>query len=292
MEENSAESAESLGQYLDLITEASKETPPSPNHSPSDEPRTFWFRGQADVSWKLIPFIQREFKGLLSHPKQFHEKERMYCNDFQHSASVFLENKPDLDDFPAWLTLMQHYGLPTRLLDWSQSALFALYFAIVNDTVLDDPEHKKQLPDGTVWLLDPLSLNTFAALEEPAYLYHMEHKNVRAVVRSAFRTTVDPGWEEHQKTIVACYATLCDRRVANQQSAFTVHSTLKPLKDIATEWEESHPDRPLLQRIIIPGPAKYHILDELYMSGITHRTVFPDLEHVARDIRRYYGKMG
>ena len=51
----------------------------------------------------------------------------------------------------SWLTLMQHYGLPTRLLDWSESPLVALYFALSSD------EDAKA--DAAVWVLNPMKLN-------------------------------------------------------------------------------------------------------------------------------------
>lgn len=50
-------------------------------------------------------------------------------------------------EFPAWLFLMQHYGLPTRLLDWSESLLTASFFAVFN--------HREHEHSGCVWVLNP-----------------------------------------------------------------------------------------------------------------------------------------
>ena len=281
----------SMAEYLDAI------------HHLSAGRRTIWYRGQTEA-WGPQPRVFREFNRqyVAADLEGVHERERWYNNDFQHAASVFLETKPPLDDFSGWLTLMQHYGLPTRLLDWSRSALFALYFAIVNQAVLDHPKQHNQLPDGVIWLLDPFALNDYAHLEDHPYLYHMEHWTIRYVVYSAFRRGIHRDfwvnadekarlkeWKRYQETVVACHATQCDRRVANQQSAFTVHSSLKPLEDIATEWLLRNPTSPpLLSKVVIPGEIKYLLLDDLYRSGITHSTVFPDLQHVALDIRRHY----
>ena len=261
-----------------------------------------WFRGQTKACWPVQPSIQREFEDFLSDRKEFHEHERYYTNDFQHTASVFLSEKPALDDFSSWLTLMQHYGLPTRLLDWSRSALFALYFAIVDQSYINDIRYEVPLVDGAVWLLNPFMLNVFAQLEPHPYLYHMEHWTIRYVVHSAFRSGLDrefradqdyrtrsKAWGKFQDCVVACYATQCDPRVANQQSAFTVHSSLRPLEEIDAELRASGRS-PLLEKIIIPADCKPEMAEALYMSGITHSTVFPDLEHVALDIRRFYGK--
>ncbi len=183
-----------------------------------------WFRGQdsieqPDGSWKLIPKLQR-FVSIGDERKYF-ETESAINNDFQSRASVFFESKPDTSDFASWLTLMQHYGFPTRLLDWSRSPLYALFFATADHT-LDDR-------DACIWILNPGLLNGYAHLEDKPYLYHMGHKKVIEVLWPAFRVT---DYSKDKK-----------RRIFNQ----------------------------------------------LYDSGITHSVVFPDLEHVSKDVQRLYG---
>jgi hypothetical protein len=63
-----------------------------------------------------------------------------------------LAKTPDPDDYFGWLFLAQHYGLPTRLLDWSESPLVALYFAVTEG-------HEDH--DGCVWALWPGGLNSY-----------------------------------------------------------------------------------------------------------------------------------
>ncbi|MDR1564667.1 MAG: FRG domain-containing protein [Oscillospiraceae bacterium] len=95
------------------------------------ECKYFWYRGHGVADWPLIPGIQRSLKEFDTLDK-FYTHERYSTNNFQSYASSFLQNKPAMDDFSAWLTIMQHYGLHTRLLDWSRSPLYALYFATQN----------------------------------------------------------------------------------------------------------------------------------------------------------------
>jgi hypothetical protein len=231
-----------------------------------------WFRGHSNKDYKLIPGIQRFYeKG--SSAEKFHEKERYITNDYQSRASSLLREKPSLDDFSAWITLMQHYGLPTRLLDWSRSPLYALYFATL-------PDNKPQKTDACVWIIDPFELNGYAGLEKETYIYHMQHKIVKNVIRSAFRSYSIPGYDDK---IVACYATEADGRVHSQQSAFTVHSSLTQLSEM-NELTNGN----LLSQIMIPKERKDGIFMALYELGITHSNVFPDLEHVALDIRTKY----
>ena len=82
------------------------------------------WRGQ-ERDWPLIPGIYREGR---------EENELDITNRFRQGASPRFTNCPARDDYQSWLFLMQHHRLPTRLLDWSQSALTSLFFAAMPKT--------------------------------------------------------------------------------------------------------------------------------------------------------------
>ena len=260
------------------------------------EKKHLWYRGHGDIDWPLIPSIQRSLKDFDS-PDEFYRCERYSTNNFQSYASSLLQNKPAMDDFSAWLTLMQHYGLHTRLLDWSRSPLYALYFATHNY----EKHHNK---DACIWMISPYIINKYSNLERKTYAYyHMQHKTAKDVVYTAFREYFPPEdcstlsskerslharYMKDNDAILACFATETDPRVFNQQSVFTIHSTLRRLTsihdEIKKEWDEEW-DKELLIQIVIPAQKKKDIFRELSYCGITHSNVFPDLEHVAMDIR-------
>lgn len=89
------------------------------------------FRGQANSEWGLTPGIERLLPTRCKWPGQafFSQMEKMAQDDFKRGVHHFLEH----DDLPstdlAWLSLMQHHGTPTRLLDFTQSPFVSLYFA-------------------------------------------------------------------------------------------------------------------------------------------------------------------
>jgi hypothetical protein len=272
-------SISSLGEYIELIYSIRNDSSNENGETPH-----LWFRGHSDYKWKLIPAIQR----ILGHlgSSEFFNRQREMNTDFQSRASLFLETKPDMNDFSSWLQIMQHYGFPTRLLDWSRSPLYALYFATC--------DRKHDNVDGCIFILSPGLLNEYADLERRIYIYHMHHGRVKEIVYSAFKgfDRNDPEevakWGKYDEKIVACYATQKDARVFNQQSAFTVHNSLCSLTDISDEiYSKSH--NYLLQRIIITSVDKKRIFDQLFLSGITHSTVLPDVENLTKDIKRIYG---
>jgi hypothetical protein len=108
-----------------------------------------WFRGQGVSAWYLEPKLLRGAAGL---------SETHFINRFKQKASFLLDKAP-LGEFD-WLFLMQHYGMLTRLLDWSESPLVGLYFAV------EEEDHHGE--DGALWCLMPTILNSKSNYR-PAY---------------------------------------------------------------------------------------------------------------------------
>ena len=88
------------------------------------------FRGQTDVSWELLPSIDRDGayyqRRLASYSREQHE--RWLLDQFRNYALPYVDQ--GIENEWEWLALGQHHGLPTRLLDWSLNPLVALFFAI------------------------------------------------------------------------------------------------------------------------------------------------------------------
>lgn len=92
-------------------------------------PEADFFRGQSSSEYKLVPSIGRRFKdGQESVLKQY---EKEIFEDFKRKYSMYTDVRPKNDK--EFLFLAQHYGLPTRLLDWTYNPLIALYFACLSN---------------------------------------------------------------------------------------------------------------------------------------------------------------
>lgn len=232
-----------------------------------DNKRSLWYRGHGVRSWNLAPpILRKENKETI--------KESNINYYFQVYASSFMEAMPDPEDYSSWITLMQHYGLPTRLLDWSRSPLLAAFFAVFNDKHLQE--------EGCIWLLDPLELNEYESEGEEILLYHMQHNIMRDLIYPAFKN--EPQTELYKKfckdKVFASYPAVKNIRVHLQQSAFTVHNSERTLIEIA----DANRSDTMLQELKIPAKSKPMIKKELVACGIIPSMVYPDLEHVAQDI--------
>lgn len=107
-----------------------------------------WFRGHGKIIGELTPGIFRD----NFPPDQLRLRKDIefeLITKFKLNAPSLESNLPDYEDHVSWLFLMQHHGLPTRLLDWTESVLVALYFAV--------SENKKV--DGELWAMYPDALN-------------------------------------------------------------------------------------------------------------------------------------
>lgn len=228
---------------------------------------TPFYRGHRRYDWELIPAVfRRNCKG----------DELSMMNNFRGSAPVRYANSPDEQDCCRWLSLAQHYGLPTRLLDWTLSPLVAAYFATEPDAV--DDEYP-----GRIWVLNASKLNEMTSTSPGLLLtFSMQNKEVEELVKPAFDDDfASPG------KVIAVLPPEHDMRHFSQQSVFTLHGDGKSLEDWRAELipnEAEH--RKLMMCTALPPKAKTEIRGDLERLGIHEASLFPDLANLARYIAR------
>jgi hypothetical protein len=213
-----------------------------------------WYRGHSTQDWKLVPGFHR-----LTKPAS----EKDCINKFRQNANLLVEQLPRTDF--DWLFVMQHYGVPTRLLDWTESPLVGLYFAVAG--------HPKA--DAALWVLKPIQLNiqTTAKADEAKFIPSFEDdqlKNYSTIaVEQGNLTGILP---------IAVIATRNTARIQAQLGVFTIHhSTKTPVEAIGNTKH--------VAKYTIPASAKAKIQEDLSLLGFTKFQVFPELASIGDNIR-------
>jgi hypothetical protein len=165
---------------------------------------------------------------------------------------------------------MQHYRLPTRLLDWSESPLVAAYFASEQDPALRDHADKVQDQDAALFAISPYVLNETQFGRRVLFL--PDDELPLACINSAFdrKHPDDP-------RILAIRPSEVDSRLMVQLSVFTLHGAGMAIEDLPGYSD-------LIVKWVIPAASKRKIRQELRMLGTRESSLFPDLEHLALDV--------
>jgi len=221
----------------------------------------WWFRGHAAAAWELRPGIHRGYSL---------QQERYMAQEFRMRAGLRHGRVPPYEDYAGWLSLMQHYGLPTRLLDWSRSPLIAAFFAA--EPAMAHVATAAET-EACIWALAPGALNESQGYEP--LLYPLSGYKLRDLLRPAFRGDQGP------ERIVAAMPIESDMRMVTQLGAFTIHGSSACLDQFegADEW---------LRRLVVPADAVPRIAEELEHLGVTLSGLFPDLGNLARELKARY----
>lgn len=194
----------------------------------------FKFRGQSNSKWSLIPKAGRSDFSKVKDSEAF--------RNWKRRAKIFIQNNDNSD----WdlLSIAQHTGLPTRLLDWTHNPLAALFFACI-----ENPES-----DGALFVINTSSYFSPESFENP------------------FSTP--------DNKIILLQPAASNQRIANQFGYFTVHNkpSLQFTKD-SFQGELSH-----FEKIEIPKELKGEIAFMLNQYGVNYLTIYPDLEGLSKHL--------
>jgi len=218
--------------------------------------KEFWFRGHANSDWGLTP------SALRYQTKAQRTKALRLLSDFMRLAEIRIGSPPSPSEKLKWVQLAQHYGLPTRLLDWTKNAAIALYFACC-----ERPDN-----DGAVLMLNPVDLNREvypkrARILDPNQDARTIHKYLQ----------LDGSKDNNGLRTVAINPIWNSERIMLQQGVFTIHGS----KDFTLRDEKVAS----LVQVIIRGKHKTNMLNELETVGINEMAIFPEAEHVCKYLK-------
>lgn len=240
--------------------------------------KSLWFRGSDKSRYKLLPgFYRRYAKGVSK--KTDSKLEKQILTRFEQRSLPFLDR--NLGDENKWdtLFLMQHYGIPTRLLDWTENPFIALYFAVMGAKPSGGRAGGRYDSNVCVWALDPIKWNK-QALSNQSFegrILAPGDEEIKAY---------NPGRDFSGEYPVCMYGTHNSRRIVAQRGVFTVFGVMQVAMEKLYRGRQFADD--CLIKIEINKRYIGKIKKSLLGYGITESTIFPDLVGLAQEIKREF----
>jgi hypothetical protein len=232
------------------------------------------YRGQAEASWWLKPSIER-FKDSLTNPAAnytIQQLENQLLYDFRSLAPQFLANLPRQSDTLEWLAVLQHYGTPTRLLDWTYSPTVAAYMAL-KDKPGDG--HGGKCQRACVWALNIGKLQR--QIQD-----HLRISSWTEAYRKALR---DARGESGSAYITPFLPNSRFSRMSAQQGLFLVKTVDEEPFMQTLQTMNPLDDSTFIKRLIIPHSSRISILAHLLEHNTHEVGLFPDADGLGRFVR-------
>nr|WP_256667192.1 FRG domain-containing protein [Pseudomonas sp. 8O] len=255
----------------------------------SDTNSVLFYRGHGDSKYTLAPSIFRNSGWVTNEHVMFHELALRCPGDFHNSKSTFNS-----------LVKMQHYSLPTRLLDITSNPLIALYFACAGSQSEEGEvivfsvkkSNIKYYDSDTVSVVSNISRmhSSFAIPEEADPSKFNKLQEVDSLVREIQREKpyFEPRIKPEDINTVLCVKPILDNpRIIKQDGAFFLFGMGKD-KTIPAEIPNNLLVSKDKNRLLIPSHNKSKILKQLELLGVSRSSIFPEIEHVANFIKESY----
>lgn len=262
----------------------------------------FIYRGQREKQWQLETSLERtvEFFKVHSYTKDYSTDEKWMLHEFIRKYNLYHQTNINGKNYLDWLAIMQHYGAPTRLLDFSESIFIASYFAIVesNSDSAIWAINRHKLRDNLVDQYD-LPYRKRHALKDEVNRHQTDfiNKHIAREYSSNF---------EYPTTIVPVEPIQVNERLSRQQGLFLVPTNPKEpfnanlekafnrtdsvfeklgFEDfIKKSYEKKWNEKVDIIKIIIPKELNSEIIKYLHQMNITAELLFPGIEGLAQSL--------
>jgi len=245
---------ETFQEYIEIIDNLLGEWELNPNG--------LWYRGVNNPQHSLVPGCVWRNINL--------DLESSFVAEFMVYYRLYY--KQTIKDPLELYCLMQHYGLPTRLLDWSSSPLVGLYFSLENESSTG----------YAVWLMSAVDLNKITIGQEINVVpkENIEHCYSRPWLPKMLR---DGEIEDVPKKPFAFKHPLVNPRISAQKGCFTFHGS--DTRGIESYFQESD-NQCLVKLVLKDNDKRMDILNHLYLLGFKEDDIYQDLSSLSRRILR------
>lgn len=243
-----------------------------------------WYRGHTRASQRLLPSLFRKYPDPNESDVWSHiwgQEQDLYWEFSSRARELHGVLEQDWDI----LFAMQHYGVPTRLLDWTETLAVGVYFALHRFSPSPGVPNPIDSKDpACLWLLNPYELNAWTVgngkrrdLFDPKNLgWDEEHREYW----SYSDLLLDGGMD--WKHPISLYPRQRTNRMQVQRGWFTIHGDeFVPLESLP------HQEK-FLRRVDIPAQAEPAAREYLQLAGIELFTMFPDLPNLAAHLSNRY----
>jgi hypothetical protein len=256
----------------------------------------YFFRGHANKRFDLLPSIYRKQMWYSNEDKMIREIIMRCPTEFSSMTSSFEK-----------LVKMQHYDLPTRLLDLTENPLVALYFACVgaNEKNEDGEIIFFKIPKSEVKYFDSDTVSVvsniawaktdFEIVEkfdgDYKRFHHQDNHHALKLMHDIkqekphFLERIDP---KHVKSVVCVKPKMDNPRLVRQDGAFLLFG-IDENKHIPAAIPEAWIHHPNQKKYIIKSSDKLSILKQLSGVGISKAKLFPEIDMVSQFIKNDYG---
>lgn len=209
-------------------------------------------RGQSG-DYSLLPSaLRKDSSENRKYPKR---AIKSFLDEFKMNSYQYMKTPWDIENDIEWMLYAQHYGIPTRLMDFTTSHIVSLLFAV------EKSFQNEKDKDAVVYFLNPAKLNLLNAQQE------------KIINISGLQGISSEG---HDGPIVV-QGRKINPRVNAQKGMFVLFQNEDtPLSDINND--------DILKKIVISGSETKNILSSLYSMGISFSHIYPELSSVAKDI--------
>ena len=254
-----------LEQLMPLLSEQEDRPDLGRNRSP------YVYRGMTNASFRMVTSLRRNCRSLQR------SLEPAILKNFAKYAVI---EDPSVSH-SVWrqMILGQHHGLPTRLLDWTQSALVALHFAVSEDDLGHMEDH-----DCMVWRMDIRELH--ALLPEK---YQQVMRDYQAEVFSvdmlgdAAQSLAQYDRDLGDRGMVVLEPPSLSARIVNQYSFFSViPMDMENVEEFLDRYTEN------TVKYVIDRRLRWRVRDMLDQLNMSERIVYPGLDGLSRWIARHY----